>query len=525
MQASQRNKERDPDLRGLETAVPRRHDKPVLLALFVLGCVYSSLLMLSDLLPFVDLPFHLGVATVVRGFGEAGNRFSDYFTLQIAGQPNVFHLWFCSRSIFPSVEFANKVYLALYTFLLPLSLYCVIRELRGNTWFSVLSCLYLYNFNTHWGFVGFIGAIPAVFFLFAVLVRHLQSPSRWTQFGVAIGTLLLFFIHVLAALFFLLVIGLTCLVDQWPNRKRLAKSFLLMVPAVVLIAWWWLGTEKSGDETLLDFMVNYYQNLFTQSFRIRSLFFSIDNTYLAGGRLGFIWGVLIAGMSVFFITWAALFEWSALTAALTNRRYRPVIGFVAAAGLCFFGLPEGLPRQWALNQRFSVYFILGVIVFSSVVELRILPRKLVISAILCSCLFHATLYADYFREFGIESEDFTDLALPEADEARLAGLILKPHYRGTLSYLHFPNYYIVRNQGIAVTRFVDFRFGIVRRKSEGSELPRAFKRFDKTPHYTGEYDEVDYLLVRGEIEPEMWQFLNNFEETDRNGDWSLLVHR
>lgn len=510
---------------GASSVLRPADERFVPFVLVFLGCVYSSLLLLSDLLPFVDLPFHLGVATVVRGYGEAGNQFSDYFTLQIAGQPNVFYLWFCSLSIFPSVEFANKVYFSLYSFLLPMSLYAVIRQLRGNTWFSVLGFLYLYNFNTHWGFVGFVGAMPAVVFLFALVLRHLREPTALTYVGIAVGALCLFFIHVLGALFFLCVYGLTCLLLYGADRKQFAKSMLLIVPTVVLVGGWWIGTVSESEQSLGEFLMSYYQDSYARSFRVRSFFFIFDNSYLAGGRQGLIWGGLIAALSMSFIGWAAVLEWKTFLPTLKERRFRPAIAFVLGAAFCFLCLPEGLPGQWALNQRFSVYFILGVIALSSVFELKMLPRPLVIAVILSGCLVHAALYADYFRDFGEETDGFAEAILPVAGETRLAGLILEPHFRGTLSYLHFSNYYIVRRQGIAVSRMVDFRFGTVRRKEDGSDLPEAMMRFDISPDYAGEYDEIDYLMVRGEISPSMRDSLNNFEESNRHGKWSLLVKR
>jgi len=503
----------------------RSNDRLVLFVLAGFATVYSLLLLVSELLPFVDLPFHLGVATVVREYGESGNQFSDYFTLQIFGQPNVFYIWFCTLSVFPSVEFANKVYFALYSFLLPLSIYVLIRELRGNTWFSLLSFLYLYNFNTHWGFVGFVGAMPAVFFLLTGVSRHLRNPTALTRIGIATGALLLFFIHVLAALFFLLVYGISCVTHKRMDRKELVSSLALMLPVVTLIGWWWLGTESDSEQTLMQFLVSYYDSLFFKSFYIRSFFFIFDNSYLAGGRGGLIWGGLLAGISTFFIAWAVVFERNAMSQALRNPDNRLAMVLVGAAFFCFFLLPEGLPGQWALSQRFSVYSVLGLIVVSSLFDFRILPRKLIASIILGGCLLHAGLYADYFRDFGIETNGFTEEILPDADGNRLAGLILEPKFRGTLSYLHFPNYYIVRKQGIAVSRMVDFRFGTIRRKPQGRELPEALMRFDIEPDYSGEYDEIDYLVVRGEITDGMWDSLFKFEEATRKGGWSLLVRR
>ena len=69
-----------------------------------------------------------------------------------------------------------------------------------------------------------------------------------------------------------------------------------------------------------------------------------------------------------------------------------------------------------------------------------------VGTIVVGCMLHGILYADFFREFATETSAFTDTILPEAQGSRLAGLILDPYFRETLSCLYFPNYYIVRKQ-------------------------------------------------------------------------------
>jgi hypothetical protein len=493
--------------------------------ILLLAACYSTLLFLSDLLPFVDLPFHLGAAAVVRGYDVGGNLFSDYFSFEFARQPNVLHLWFCSRPIFPSVEFANKVYFSLYTCLLPISILTVIRQLRGNPWVALLSFLFLYNFNVHWGFVGYILAIPAVFFLFALVLRHLEKPDIATHVGIALGAFALFFIHVLGALFFIAAYGLVCLVQYWRDPSKLVQCSALLLPLLGTMAWWWLGLDNDGEQGLGSVLADYYREDYLRSLRTRALFFIMDNAYLEVGRPGLLFGAVMAASSAVICLLALVIERTPLWLALRSPRARPILCFVATASLCFFLLPEGLPGQWALNQRFSVFAVLGIIIFSSLIELNRVKRGPLIAGMIAVCAVHGALYANYFRDFERDTAGFVENILPDAGKERLAMLIIEPHYRSVLAYLHFSNYYIVRRQGIAVTRMVDFRFGTIRRKPSGGELPPAMMRFDLQPQYRGEYDDLDYLVVRGEIPHPLRDALHKFEETRRNGAWALFERR
>ena len=77
--------------------------------IFVLCLSMHTILIASiRLYPFLDTPNHLAMATIYRYYGQPGNHFTDYYLIDTFLKPNVFHLFFCSSKLFPSVEFANK---------------------------------------------------------------------------------------------------------------------------------------------------------------------------------------------------------------------------------------------------------------------------------------------------------------------------------------------------------------------------------------------------------------------------------
>lgn len=230
------------------------------------------------------------------------------------------------------------------------------------------------------------------------------------------------------------------------------------------------------------------------------------------------------------LAWSALFEGGALWVTLSSVRSRSVLALVAAAALCFYVLPGKLVGQWALYQRYSVFLALGLIVLTSLIELRRLPRAVPIALILAACVAHWTLYAEYFRDFDRENAGFTDEILPEAGNTRLAGMIFEPSFRTLQVYLHFTDYFITRRHGIAVTNFVDFRFGILERMPGGRQLPSPLEpyyqpRYSADQRYGGEFDELDWLVVRGPIPAGIGESLGNFREARRSGEWTLFQRR
>ena len=129
----------------------------------------------TRLYPFLDAPNHLAMATIYRYYGEPTNQFASYYAIDTSLKPNVAHLFFCGSELFPSVEFANKVFYCLYMLLFPLSILLVIKKIGGNQWFSLLSFLFLYNINVMYGFNGFVIAMPFVMFTLYVVLNPEQQ--------------------------------------------------------------------------------------------------------------------------------------------------------------------------------------------------------------------------------------------------------------------------------------------------------------------------------------------------------------
>jgi hypothetical protein len=123
----------------------------------------------------------------------------------------------------------------------------------------------------------------------------------------------------------------------------------------------------------------------------------------------------------------------------------------------------------------------------------------------------------------VANKDFNKNFFPEGNlNKKLGGLIFDFNYNATQSYIHFPNYYIIWNKGIAQTLVMDYRFGIIRRKVNQNELPFYDAWLEKPDTITKNYQNLDYLLVRGSDKNTFSELFRKFRLLKKSGDWSVF---
>lgn len=484
--------------------------------------LHVALLATARLYPSIDLPDHLAAATIARDAGEASNQFTQYYAFGARFEPNTFHLFFCSLKIFPSVEFANRLFFCIYAILLPLSVLLVIRKAGGNQWFSLFSFLFMYNINVTWGFVGFTFAIPLVllfYYFFLLEPEGMSTPLR--RLLAALALVGLFFVHLLAALFALLIIF--CAVAWRPRRgfQRALSGFAVAAPLIFLLAFWWHSQRAYGETSLFSFLSSYYRRSYVDT-------------------LGHRWGLLVFDNSALHESWAgraaALFFSSTIVVPalllLASRSRRPATGetrreglllgpILLASLLCTLILPNEIPGQPILYERFSSFLLLSVALVASRQVLG-RGRRLFAWAVPTVCAIHFVLWANYVTAFNRENAGFNASFLPEAGGGRrLAGMIYDYTFRRKPIYVHFPSYYIVWKKGVTPLSLIDYRFGAVRRKTTFAALPYYLAWVGKFNNLDGRYGNMDYLLVRGDIPLSAARFVEGFAMARSSGPWSI----
>jgi hypothetical protein len=525
------------------------HSRRLFLATFAaLVALHVALLSTARLYPFIDLPDHLAAATIARDIGNGSNQFARYYAVQPFPLPNTFHLLFCGLTAFPSVEFANRLFFCLYAVLLPLSVLLIIRRAGGNEWFSLFSFLLMYNVDVTWGFVGFALGIPLVLIFYRFFILEPDGMSTPLRTLLAAGTLaLLFFVHVLAALFAVLLLGTSLAWHGRRSLRRLASAGVAAAPLLILVWIWWHSRGHAHEEvSLWRFLAAYYRHAFVATLPKRWAVLAFDNAPLTAGgpglaiALAFSLSIVVPGIAL-----RALGAHRAATpteetarpalerqasverstdAAVRRKKGEPstlVAPLLVCSLLCVLVLPNEIPRQQILFERFAPFLLLSVAIVSSTIAVG-RGRGVLAGALVALCLVHLALWASYVVSFNRENATFSARFLPDpAGGKKLAGLIYDYTYRGRPIYIHFPSYYTAWKKGIAPTTLVEYRFGAVRRRASFIELPRYLEWVGRFDNYDGRYANMDFILVRGALPPSAAPFLKGFIPLRRSGRWSL----
>ncbi|MDP8222609.1 MAG: hypothetical protein P9L99_04560 [Candidatus Lernaella stagnicola] len=475
---------------------------------------HASLIGSRRLLPYTDLPNHLAIATAVRHADQS--PLAEAVVVDLRGKANSYFWNFCRLSCFTDVSAAARWYYILYALLLPLSVLAAIRRLGGNRWLAIGGFLLLYNFNVTWGFVGFTLAVPLVLLFFVVTAEEERlRPSRLT---VAAALLVwLFYVHVIALLFALGYFALATLLRD-PRRPRAwLGPALAVVPAGLLLAFWWLGQPTAPGPSMGQSLADYYTGPFWRTAEKRLGFLVFDNYRLFPRPAGYI----VAALFALGIVAPAAVGMFRVRRRLVAALGAPLTAFLGFAAFCFFLLPAYMPGHWAIFQRFSVFLLLALLLAAARCFASRAPRSLVAVLVVLAAA-HAALWAHYHVAFDRENADFGPEFFPAADAGRLAGFITDARYRGRPVYNHFPSYFTVWRRGLALSRVVDYRFGAVRRRGDAKLLP-AYVDFLEELNYDGRYTDIEWLLVRGVPPPNAG--MDRYEPVREAGAFKLYRRR
>ncbi|MBZ0271830.1 hypothetical protein K8I61_07315 [bacterium] len=465
------------------------------------------------LLPYTDLPNHMAIASIVRHHGDANGVLGDAFTVDLAGKPNVAYWYFASRRIFESPARATTYYYLLYVALFAFSLLFAIRRVGGDPWFSLLGFLLLYNFNVTWGFVGYTLALPLTLLLFTTLAGK-DRPGALRWLGASALAVPIFFTHAIAFLFAAgLIAAITFARD--PKRPRAwVPAALALVPALVFFAPWMLRQPPpDGEMGLREFAAFYYTGPYWASIPKRAGFLVFDNYRLFARP----WGYAIA--AVFALACFLPAVWTRVTKpeADDGRSSHALLAFAAC---CFFLLPAWMPGHWAIFQRFSVWFLIGALIFAAARFGGEMPRPARIGAVILTAV-HLALWAQYHIAFDRENAGFDAAFFPApAKGEMLTGVIADDRFRGRPVYNHFPSYFIAWRNGVAATRIVDYRFGAIARRAPGT--PPAYVDFLEDENLDDRYerDGIAWLLTRG-APPPSFDVERCYTPVRETGAWRL----
>jgi hypothetical protein len=189
-------------------------------------------------------------------------------------------------------------------------------------------------------------------------------------------------------------------------------------------------------------------------------------------------------------------------------------------------LPNKLPGQSPLYERFSTQLCLSILIFGSVllkdVKSRGLKYFVLLSAIAYNVLWFEYIYAFNKLNEPFNASFFSDIQHKE----RLGGLIYDNSFRGRMLYLHFPSYFLVWKKGLSASMIIDFRFGVVRRGPKGWQIPVYNEWIGVIYKPEPEYkNSLEYILVRGKAPVSPDPNMENFYLFRQSGEWLLYKNK
>jgi len=513
-------------------------DRSFNISFITLLLLHILVIINTSLFPFADVPSHLAEGTIFRYYGSDTNNFNEYYTLHYLLYPNTFHLFFFSLPIFSSVETANRFLHLISIISLPILVYFIIYEIKGNKWFAIASLVLVYNYNITFGFTGNAIANDLMLVILWLWLRIVNSNKYHFIYMLGISILLIgiYFMHAMVALFCVLMLA-TFLLYRYNNIRKLLLNSFCLIPLGILIINWWFVLQKSAENSVsygskdvstLAFMKEYYLHDFWLTYLSRGRFLVVDNSPLFDGLFGKVVGLLfslIILIPLLLLIYNFIFRkyYKFNFSYKKENKLHYIVIFLLINIICYFFLPSKIPGQEPIYERFSTTLLIALLFIASKIPEANKKFLTYAAIIIASC--HLILWTQYLMQFNRENEAFAQI-LPQDNSKVLSFMNYDPAYRGRMMYDHFQNYFIVKKQGIATSRIIDYRFGMIRRKESGGLPPQNYMYNDDNPRAL--LKKSDYILIRGTISSNHQRILdslNTFRLVRNVQNWHLLKRK
>ncbi|MCX7832926.1 MAG: hypothetical protein N2490_01790 [Ignavibacteria bacterium] len=466
--------------------------------LIVLSLLNVVLILSIRLLPFIDLPFRLAVATIYKYIDNPNYIFSHYYYIPNVFKSNILYTIFVSSPIFNDVELGSKVFFVIYIILLPLSVYLLIKYIKGNVWFTLFSFLFIYNHNCHWGFTDYVFSIPVIILgIIFIIIQFKEFKLYYIPINF-LFILLIFFTHFQAALFFLLFYSIISISYFKYNLRFSLLNFFGIFLVLILMYFVYKLDSNDAYIDLKDYLVNYYFHYYPISILKRIQIIFINDNYHWYKEP---YGSIVAAIISFVLFLPFIFR------ILYNKKFKTKINrsdkadyiikvFIIISTVLYFILPEDMPGQNIIYQRFSIFIWLGLIaLFSKIVMQEKYILRLHTILITTLLLFNLMVF-EYFISFNKTCKNFTpEIFNGLKDTDKVYGLFFDPYFRERPIFIHYHNYYTIWNKGIS-GGFVDYRFSFIRRKTDLQNLPPHNPWAGNLENYNNEYTHIEYILSR-----------------------------
>jgi hypothetical protein len=399
-------------------------------------CFGVAPLWATQALPFVDLPQHLHLISVLHRLDDASTLYPEYFARRPQLTPYLGYYYSVSllNWLFP-LELANRIFLSLYVAGLPLSLAFLLRSFKRPLWPSLLALPFAYGDSLAWGFVNYCSALPIAFLTCGFFVRAISDVARRRRWAlglaVALVAVLLFHVQVFAWLALALPLLLVTTrapkdAEGWKARLLERKAALVgVIPGVALfLSWVGLRLGQPAEVAPGQPWKSWGPMLSAENLSYKTF---------AQNQAEFVptlSGMLRDQSDALAVTAAFVIAGAAIAAALIDgretkegfiERWR-IVALAAVAVALYFALPFDIRGyMYYLNTRYA--HLAAALVVCAVPPLKPRLAKVALMAAAGVAIATAVPLWKGFAAFDAESRAVAELSRAAGDRPKVMGLI------------------------------------------------------------------------------------------------------
>jgi hypothetical protein len=443
--------------------------------------------------PIQDLPFHLATIRVIRSLNDPFYGLAEHFTLTLGRTQYVlYYLLGAFLSYFVGVLGANVVLMSCYLGGTLLAMRDLLRALGKDERLCLFSIPLVYNVMFMFGLFPFLLGIPIMLWALATAVRYVEKPTRDRGILLAVLAMALFYSHIFP--FGIFGIGFMA-IFPWNRPKRWIRAGLPTVPALLMMAWWTLGTEagKLTRGALTDSKNDPIPPL-TQS--IPGAFGWLTDIFRDTSDEAILVATFVAA-----ILCVGLAQGDREKSKPISRAY---VLLPLACVFLYFNTSEGHGYIWLIAQRFPIMFLITAI---PLLRMPTGSRGWAASAgVLAVGLASTVNVCKHYIKFQLEEVGDIDGAIDVMEPGKkVAALIYDRNsaVAGWAPFLHFGSYYQLKKGGVVMFTYAgylhwpfDFKPG--KYPPPGGPARLRWEWTPESVRVQGElYPYYDYVLTRG----------------------------
>ncbi len=420
------------------------------LAFWAANALLVGSLFRTKLLPFVDYPQHLALASILRRMLSSGAPERLLFETNLLSYNSLFHIVVAALNLVFPIHVAGKLGIALYVFLTATAVLTLLRATGRPRARAFLVLPVVFGYSIAWGFVNFgMGVSLQLLVLARVLERSVnppdaRSPKWWRRplgYDAVTGGLAVLgaYTHLLgtALLYMLMLVVIVVRVqtEQAPLGLRIGRAVRNGLPLLPAIAYcFWVYRRQEAGFRNYEYATYEGNDVFAMT-KIKEFV-----GYSTGLRLDELDGkILGVGLGLLLIS-ALLRD--------TDDRAPPAAGWLAVASLvAYLVIPHVF---WATNfvfERISFLIVVTALVWAPRAMPRFEPplRLMFLSVGVAS----AACFWNAMGTIATETADLEAILDGAPKGRRVTGLVWDPRLASTKqwSVLHMPAYYVAQNGG------------------------------------------------------------------------------